>query len=253
MKFNIITSYPKSGNTWIRFIIYDLFFNYNSSENTSSFIINKFVPDFHNIYKDNQIIISKELIGKKIFIKSHFSYKQMKKIPIEKVIILIRNPIDVLSSLINYYEYDRNQINDLVIYFSKNHTIPFLKKLNFPSWSEHFKSWEKSETNFLLINYSNLLNDFDNQIIKISNFFEIILSKKKIKFINKNINFDKLKNIEEKEIKENRDGFFLENMKGKKTKFMNKGKNKKYFDTFDKNQINLLNNTFEKYILKYNL
>ena len=49
------------------------------------------VPDFHN-FETN------ELKDKNIFIKTHFSFNQMKKFQINKVIILIRNPYDVLVS-----------------------------------------------------------------------------------------------------------------------------------------------------------
>ncbi len=49
MKFNIITSFPKSGNTWLRYIIYELFFNLQNEENNNSLNIQKFIKRKSNI------------------------------------------------------------------------------------------------------------------------------------------------------------------------------------------------------------
>ena len=107
MKLNIITSYPKSGNTWMRYIIYELFFNPKNQENDNSLNIKKFIPDLHQIQlKNNQLILDKDLKNKKIFIKSHFSFDQMKNFPMDKIILVIRNPLDVFVSLYNYYNLD---------------------------------------------------------------------------------------------------------------------------------------------------
>ena len=54
-KINIITSFPKSGNTWMRFIIYDLLFNDQNISINNSHEINKLIPDFHR-FKNNQLI-----------------------------------------------------------------------------------------------------------------------------------------------------------------------------------------------------
>ena len=92
MKFNIITSFPKSGNTWLRYIIYDLFFNQQNEENNNSLNIQKFVPDLHTIkVNNNQLILDKVLKDKKIFLKTHLSYNQMLKYPMDKIILIIRN------------------------------------------------------------------------------------------------------------------------------------------------------------------
>ena len=85
----------------------------------------------------------------------------MKHFPIDKAIIIIRHPLDVFVSLYNYYELDKYKLDELVNYFSLHHTLPILKKFNFPSWSEHLKSWINSNVNYYLFKYSDLINDFD--------------------------------------------------------------------------------------------
>ena len=68
--FNIIASFPKSGNTWMRYIIYELFFNNENKNNDNSLNIKKYIPDLHTLkIQNNKIIINNELINKKIFLK----------------------------------------------------------------------------------------------------------------------------------------------------------------------------------------
>ena len=74
-KINIITSFPKSGNTWMRFIIYDLFFNQYQVNINNSLEIKKKIPDLHTLKISNkQIILDKSLENNKVFLKTHFGF-----------------------------------------------------------------------------------------------------------------------------------------------------------------------------------
>ena len=99
-KINIITSFPKSGSTWMRFIIYDLFFNNDNIKVENSNCVKNKIPDFHNLKLLNEKNFDDFLKGRYIFFKTHFSYEQMKMLSINKIIILIRNPIDIFISLL---------------------------------------------------------------------------------------------------------------------------------------------------------
>ena len=95
---NIITSYPKSGNTWMRFIIYEMCFNKENKDNDNSLNIKKYIPDLHILkIENNKLIVNKELKNKEIFLKSHFSYSQMKKFPIKKIISMIPLKLLIVS------------------------------------------------------------------------------------------------------------------------------------------------------------
>ena len=74
-----ISSYPRSGNTWLRFIILDLIFN---KKNKSSYA-NEYVPDIHKLTPDGKYINPKLLTFDKkmifenqIFMKNHFLYSE---------------------------------------------------------------------------------------------------------------------------------------------------------------------------------
>tara|TARA_B100001564_G_C20601409_1_gene652906 strand:- start:610 stop:981 length:372 start_codon:yes stop_codon:yes gene_type:complete len=122
--FNLIVSYPKSGNTWVRFILYELFFKDNSKK-TDSRQVEKYIPDFHQVFdfKKMKLTLDPVLKEKKIFLKTHFSYQQMHMMSIDRVILIVRNPLDVLASLINYYDIEKNMIESAVDDFANNHTL----------------------------------------------------------------------------------------------------------------------------------
>ena len=256
MKFNIITSYPKSGNTWMRYIIYELFFNPKNHENDNSLNIKKFIPDLHKIQlKNNQLILDEDLKNKKIFIKSHFTFDQMKNFPMDKIILIVRNPLDVFVSLYNYYGLDDKNKDRYVDEFAQNHTLPGLNKFDYPSWSEHLIKWLDSKLNICLIKYNSLIDDFDNEISKLSNFLNLSLDQKKLKLLKINTSFSKLKSIEKKEKETKSEGFFKDEpvAKFKDRYFMNIGKKDSYKNFLNDAQTSKLKDSFGEYIKKYNL
>ena len=199
-KINIITSFPKSGNTWVRFIIYDLLFNQHQINIDNSLEIKKKIPDLHNLKISNKkIILDKSLENKQVFLKTHFGFEKLKMMPIDKVIIIIRHPFDVLVSLLNIYEINEKQREDMLNYFCSNYTLPNLKSLQFPSWDQHIDSWINSGKNYHIVKYSNLVDNFENEIKNLCNFLNLEISDKKIKFIKNNTKFESLKKIEIRE------------------------------------------------------
>ena len=248
--FNIITSYPKSGNTWLRFIIFELYFGHRNTQINSK-NIEEFIP---GINKDSlQKIEDNKHSYKTVFFKSHYSYPQMKEFKLGKILLIIRNPLEVLSSLINYYKIPKSNIDECVNQFCKFHTLNFIKKkFNFPSWSEHLDSWKNSNEDILLFTYNQLIDNFEFNIKKIINFCEIDFDGKKIDLVKNKTNFYSLKNLEEYEKKNKIEGFFYNN-DHKTINFMNKGKKKSYYEIFTNLQIKKLEKSFFQYINEYNL
>ena len=69
--FNFITSYPKSGNTWLRFIIFEIYFRDMVSE-ISSDLVEKYVPDFHKKFniETRSLVLNPVLKNNEVFIKT---------------------------------------------------------------------------------------------------------------------------------------------------------------------------------------
>ena len=249
--FNIITSYPKSGNTWLRFILFRMYFE--ELELTSK-NMEIYIPDFHNVLSNNKITLYNGLKGKKIFLKTHLGFQQMEKLNISKIIIILRNPLDVLSSLINYYEIPDQEKNEVVNEFCSTHNYKKItRKFNFPSWSEHLYSWTFSKKEFLVINYNDLLSNFDITLLKISKFLNFEMTAKKIESIKKETSFNNLSKLEKYEKQNKMDGFFIKSVKDQKINFMNKGKKNNYLEVFNTEQIKKLEDAFGDLIYKYNL
>ena len=250
--FNIVTSYPKSGNTWLRFIIYEIYFNFENN-NYNSKNVEIFVPDFHKLIKNNKLVLDERLKNKKVFLKTHYDFSKMQNFNIDKIILILRNPLDVLSSIINYYDISNKNLDDVVNQFAKYHTLfNFKKNLNFPSYSEHLQSWVNSNKNILIINYDNLLKDFKKTVKELGIFLGESLDEKRIKIIEKNTCFDKLNNLEKYERERNIDGFFTTSISNKNS-FMNKGKSKNYENILNSNQIKKIQDSFSEIIEKYDL
>ena len=253
-KINIITSFPKSGSTWMRFIIYDLFFNNDNIKVESSSCVKDKIPDFHNLKLLNEKNFDDFLKGKYIFFKTHFSYEQMKMLSINKIIILIRNPIDIFISLLNFYEIDKDQKEEMLNYFCLHQSLPFLKeRFKFPNWKGHIESWVNSGKDFHIVKYSDLIDDFENEIKKLCFFLDLEITDKKISFIKENTKFENLKNIEILERKKNLGGFFVDAMEGKKSHFINTGGRKNYQNLFEKFELKKIYNSFEKELAKFQL
>ena len=99
--------------------------------------------------------------------------KQMKKLPIGKVIIIIRNPFDVFVSLYNYYTLSEYERSDNLDFFCKYKTLPFLKEAHFPNFQEHYESWVNSGTDCYVVKYSDLIDNFENQIKYLCDFLNL--------------------------------------------------------------------------------
>ena len=66
---------------------------------------------------------------------------------------------------------------------------------NFPNWYEHLDGWVNSNLKFGLFKYSDLLDDFDNQIIKLSNYLNIKVDNTKIQMVKKIVTYDFIQTI----------------------------------------------------------
>lgn len=176
-----IVSYPKSGNTWMRLIVANMFFKDVNINN-----IDKFSPEYYS-QKESLFFNNK----KRIF-KSHDYFDHRFK----KVIYIVRDPREVLVS--SYYF--QIKLGSIVKNYSKRKFFKdFLKgkfDSNFGSWQENVGSWYGAKNgNILFIKYENLIDHPYKEISKLSKFLNLKLTKKKLnQIINKTSmqNFKKL-------------------------------------------------------------
>ncbi|MDC0057425.1 sulfotransferase domain-containing protein [Alphaproteobacteria bacterium] len=244
-----ISSYPKSGNTWMRYFIANYFFN---KKRISNPYIIKNIKAFPNTEilqkisnKDELIanpydiskywIKSQELIkienGNVCFLKNHNALVNIKNHPFTNEthslsgIYIIRDPRDVVVSYAKYknMSYDR-AIKDvcckeLLYVLSKKYVFPRVDILG--SWKYHFLSWKDGMKKMpkIFVKYEDLINDSYGNFYKIIDFLSKILNfeinTEQIKFSIKYSSFEKLKKYE------NTIGFFENETK---TNFFRSGK-----------------------------
>ncbi len=145
-----LVSYPKSGNTWVRFIIANLL----KSNDT--------IIDFHNaidyvpeIGVHDNILAT---LSRPRIIKSHQLYNR----DFSKVIYIVRDPRDVYVS---YYHYRKKHL-------PKNTNFSdFLRSQDiYPSrWHTHVESWLDRDNLTLLVKYEDLLLNPGKEVSKITN------------------------------------------------------------------------------------
>lgn len=157
-----LVSYPKSGNTWLRFIIANLIHIDHTTVSFSN--IERLVPDIYKNRDQDLLQLSSPRI-----LKSHecFDYRY------PKVIYIVRDPRDVAVS---YYYYLIKVQKITEDYPLDSWIEPFVEgKFNswFGSWSENVESWlstENNNKNLLLIRYEDMLSNSFREVSKIASF-----------------------------------------------------------------------------------
>mgnify|MGYP003682236693 CR=1 FL=1 len=182
-----IVSYPKSGNMWLSLIVANLF-NRKNFVNISN--INKYVQDIY-LTKESYIASRK---SPRIF-KSHDTFD----VRFKKVIYIVRDPRDIITS--SYFFLIR--IGKIKINYSKRKFVKnFLNgdyEVDFGSWHQNVGSWYGARNkNIFFVKYENLKKNSYKEIKSIADFLNIKVSNKLIKKIEKNTNFSKQKNFEDK-------------------------------------------------------
>lgn len=183
-----LVSYPKSGNTWLRFLLGNLF-----ADNPVDFLsLEDLIPDIHvnSLWRLSQMESPRIL-------KSHYSYDWRYR----KVIYIVRDPRDVVISYWMHQKKARKIPLDLPI---ELFGIDFVKgNLPYGSWCEHVGSWfgARNNTNdFLLIRYEDLLENTMGVLESILNAIEQFPGiKRDFRLAIFLSNFDRMKELEQKQ------------------------------------------------------
>ena len=265
-----ISSYPKSGNTYLRSFLSAYFFSKNGKFEFDQLINILQFPSIKFSKKDyfnfddaarNWISNQNTFFDKKkfIFLKTHNSLENYKNIKFTTAnqtigaIYIVRDPRNIITSLCNHYSFTQEQAYINLI--DKNASLSE-KSVNgdcsnftfLGSWSNHYKSWRDiKDFKVLFLKYEDLQNDKIKIFRKIINFiYELQGSKNMIdegKFENcvRSTNFATLKN---KELNEK----FEESVyskDGKKINFFNLGFKNKWQNYLEKDILEKLNQVYK--------
>ena len=205
-----ITSYPKSGNTWVRsflsayYYTVDGIFNFNLLENIKKFPSEDFIreklkdpgevtkywkPAQDQILKKNQIK----------FLKTHNCLMQLNndKFTTTKhtlgLIYIVRDPRNVITSFKNHMDVSYDEAlnvmckEDTVIYDDQTKNYNATQFVS--SWSKHYKTWlNNNPFNKFIIKYEDIEKN------AYTSFQNLILYVNKLMGLKENINEEKLNN-----------------------------------------------------------
>jgi len=263
-----IASYPKSGNTLLRSLIYSLFFSNDGFLDLSKLSV---IPNYNQIRffeglisKDERFDIKKisenwnasqsriNSNNKLKLLKTHNSNCKINGNPFttEKntagVILVVRDPRDVVLSASNHFSLSNKKVCEILL----DENAKLLPRENLEheivtilgSWVDNFKYWYNYK-NCLLIRYEDMINNKSKVILELINYFKMFIktdiSEEKI---NNTIKSTSFSNMQKQEVK----GFFKESVTvdKKKIQFFNKGKSKNWVGNLDKKIQNKLEKAF---------
>lgn len=181
-----IVSYPKSGNTWARFLIANLLC---ANEDISFANIEQKIPDIYQHTNRTLMNLSRPRI-----LKSHEYFNPL----YNNVIYMIRDPRSIIISYYNYLKNDRNM--DSVSSLSSFVDVFICGSFDgYGSWGQHVGSWlweVRNNKNMLLLKYESLLENAEKELEKIFCFFNIDVTREDILRAIELSSFDRMRELE---------------------------------------------------------
>ena len=271
-----ISSYPKSGNTWIRYFLCNYLFNKNCEESNFGILkhIDKFPPyEYMEKIVDKKILevsayniskywlkIQSELVKKNnnyILFKNQNALVSVEGNDLTNeiyslgAIYIVRDPRDVIFSYVNY-DHNLSITKAIKRLTSENLYCHVSKRypLNVDilgSWKFHYISWRDGLNQIpkIIVRYEDLINDTFQTMLKIITFLSSLINCKidheKIKFSIKQSSFQRLQKLE------NKVGFY-----NYKNNFYNSGKINQWKGKLSIEQLELIENSFEKEMKELN-
>jgi Sulfotransferase domain len=205
-----IASYPKSGNTWVRFLVCNLAFGLQDSAAT----LNDLAPDIH------ELAAVPELPTGPVFLKTHFPFSAA--VPLAQhtagALYVVRDPADVMLSNFHYWKRagamsaaDGAEIlQQYIDRYLAARGDPHWVQSRMGSWDEHVRSWLATRHPFpvLPIRYEDLLADAQQGGQRICAFLGLQRTAEEIARAVAGASFRRMQEIEEADISHRNVGIF---------------------------------------------
>lgn len=249
-----ISSYPKSGNTYLRSFLASYYFSDDGKFNFDQLLkihqfpnmkFSKFKSNTKEdasknwLFNQNSFFDSKNLN----LVKTHsclYPYKGNEFTTKQQTlgaVYVVRDPRNIITSLTHHYSFNYNEaykhlIDENSSLLEKSHESDFSNFTYLNSWSNHYKSWKNSSTfEVLFIKFEDLEKNKEETFRKVIFFVNKLtnnnlkIDEKKFANSIKSTNFSNLKN---KELNEGFEESVFSNKTGKKINFFNLGFNNRW-------------------------
>jgi hypothetical protein len=186
-----LVSYPKSGNTWLRFLVANLLWPENPAEFSK---INRVIPD-------PEISSKRDLdrAPRPRIIKSHHYFDPRYK----RIIYVVRDPRDVVVSQYHFHRKrgvikDEYPLDQFVLDFVRGEASP-----DYGSWFENVAGWlvtRYGDAGFLLLRYEDILFDTRGQLEKIAAFLAVSATTERLFQVVELSSADRMRKLEKLQI-----------------------------------------------------
>ena len=159
-----LTSYPRSGNTWTRFLVGNLV---HPDEPVTFLNVERLVPDMYK-HSDRRL----RGLPRPRILKSHECFDPRYK----KIIYVVRDPRDVAISNYHWEMKQRSVRDDYPIETFVQRWMDGVYWGRVGCWADHVTSWlstRQGREGFLLLRYEDMLEDAARELKKVASFLEI--------------------------------------------------------------------------------
>jgi hypothetical protein len=181
-----IVSYPKSGNTWTRFLIANLVAGDQPVDWSN---IERIVPDIY-LNRDPQL----STLPRPRYLKSHEAYRP----DYRRVVFIVRDPRDVAVS---YYHFVRKAnmlpadatMDDYMAKFLAGQIDPY------GSWGENVGSWlgaRRGTPDFLVLRYEDMLENTETELARVVEMLRLPASNGQLRRAVENSTADRMRELE---------------------------------------------------------
>lgn len=210
-----IASYPRSGNTWVRFLLANLLYG----PVASSTALNQAIPDIHRRISGSQLHGNRKLL-----VKTHWRYEPA--LPLREdtigVIYILRHPIDVLASNLDYQlvrtprlleapEAEREAaVRRWIEDYIRAGGDPTLQQHGIGSWIDNVASWTAAPQPYprLVLRYEDIKADAAGRLAEMAAFLELTPEPVRVADAVRRSSFEALRALEEQEIRSREEGIF---------------------------------------------
>lgn len=236
-----IASFPKSGNTWLRFIAAHVLFD---SGNDSA-KVDAAVPDMH--YSTGGLL---HRYDGAYVVKTHFPYDKLpERFDFCKSAYVVRHPLDVVASSAQYLvpEDDPEQRLGLARQFIEYGNLRHWHNMGFGPWEGHVKSWldAADDGDILVMRYEDMLENPEGAITRFARHYGVELSDERTTQIAEDTSFEAMKALEEADI-DSGTGLFSTESKYKRSgfSFLQRGQAGRYKDVLTDDLVETLTDRF---------
>jgi hypothetical protein len=182
-----VVSYPKSGNTWTRFLIGNLVAGGKVVDWSN---IEQIVPDIY-LNRDPYL----KALPRPRYLKSHEGYRP----DYRRVVLIVRDPRDVAVS---YYHFVRKakllpldaSIDDFMAKFLDGKIDPY------GNWGENVGSWlgaRRGTDNFVVVRYEDLLENTEAELARIADMLGIAADEQLLRHAAESSQADRMRALEQ--------------------------------------------------------